>query len=324
MNKLNLLSILSIMICLILTSCQKENETLVLEEKTNIQNVDKDYFKSLQERYEQTDEASLTEIDIIFQNNVSDIKKFESQEDFEMAAMTVLMDAKLSNGEIKVHESLKNLDFEYASPELATFFNQDGKLIVGNIMYDIISDTEQIETDLLTKESIQTLIVDFEDSRTGKDDPIYEYKTVSFILESGEVLANADYEIGVPSLAQVPRNAGWGNISKFEVQCMQRVWRSWGCRKGRAETNVNRLWNGNLVFDADQWNTQDFCDNPSFIIEFKSEVFNPRKDGEGTGCWRSRANNLRKKNTGVTSTHSIYMYNILGEKIQDVMEFDMD
>jgi len=315
MNKLNLITILSLVTCLIFTSCQKDNiidEINQLNEKVNIQNVDKGYFKTIEEKYIQTDKSALVKSRATFHNIVSDVKKFESQEDFELAAMLVNMKAELSDGKIPVHESLKNLDFDYSTPDLASFFNYEGKLIVGNTLYEIISDTEQIETNLLTNEVSKALIVEFEEL-TAKDDPTYEVRSVSYKKRVWNdtfgwlwtTLSSAHYHIPVGGWAATPVVPGYGNVVKLRIEFMQRVWRSWGCRKGRAETNITHFWNaeGNYV-ELNNSNSQEFCTDG---YELKAEVFNPRENGEGEGCIEATADCRRDKNTGVTSKHYLFV-----------------
>jgi len=318
MNKLNLITVLSIITCLIFTSCQKDNELNEVSDKVSLQNVDKDYFKTIEEEYIATDKSALTKSYATFHNTVSDIKRFETSEDFELAAAIVNMKAELSNGKIPVHESLKNLDFDYATPDLASFFNHEGKLIVENTLYEIISKTEQNETNLLTNEVTTTSIVDFEES-TSKDDPTYEYKIVSWqkpstsssSIGSFETLTNyADYYINVGSWEEVPSLPNYSTVIKFEVECMQRVWKSWTVRLGRAETNITKLYYSENGFENADYshvgNTGDFCFEPFIFFRLKSEVFNPRDNGDGEGCDTSRATCKRKRNTGVTSRHYVY------------------
>jgi len=302
-------------IVFIMSSCEKDivqiDKITDIPMSKSVQIVDKNYFKSIEEEYLSTDKSALTKSYATFHNTLSDLKKFESQEDFELAAMLVNMKAELSNGEIPVHENLKNLDFDYSTPDLASFFNHEGKLIVENTLYHIINEREQTETNLLTNEVSKTSIVEFEES-TAKDDPTYEYKMVSykkpgssnpFNLSGYTYLSNADYHITVYGWDQTPVIPGYGNLVKFQVECMQRVWKSWGCRKGRAETNLTHFWytQSNHV-QANSSTAQEFCGD---LYELKAEVFNPREDGEGEGCRSSRADCRRDKNTGVTSKHYV-------------------
>ncbi len=300
----------------IMSSCEKDMvqiDNVIDHSKIEpVQHVDENYFKLVEEQYLSTDEAARKQTYATFHNRLSDVKKFESQEDFELAAKLVNMKAALSDGKILVHENLKNLNFDYSTPDLASFFNYEGKLIVGNILYEIVSDTEQIETNLLTKEVTKTLIVEFEES-VAKDDPTYESRTVSYKKRVWNDtfgwlwthLNSAHYHIPVGSWESTPVVAGYGNVVKFRIEFMQRVWRSWGCRKGRAETNITHVWNaqGNYV-QLSNSNSQEFCTNG---YEVKAEVFNPRENGSGEGCLEARADCRRDKNTGVTSNHYLYV-----------------
>jgi len=342
--KSTLLSLTAILVvAVLLVSCEQENlldnannpsSTIednlleVINDEISLQIVDMNYFNIVEKTYQQTEESSLTPIFPVFHNDLNRVEKFKSQEDFELAATLVKMNAELSDGQIPVHEKLKGIDFNFATPELATFFNHEGKLIVGNTLYEIISDTEQLETNLITRETIKSLIIDFEDSE-NKDDPIYDYKTISFeffnpATGSSGYLAEADYYIPITNLESRP----WvvvGSLKTIEVECMQRIWKHWGARKGRAETNIRRFWDDHdIEYEVDSWTEGTFCDNTNFLFKFKSEVYNPRDDGSGEGCTASQANCKRKKNTGVTSRHYVYKGNLLDDEAVEVMNFEMD
>jgi len=303
-------------IVFIMSSCEKDivqiDEITGITKSESGQNEDENYFKLIEEQYLSADKSTLAKSYATFHNTVSDIKKFKSQEDFELAAMLVNMKAELSDGKIPVHENLKNLDFDYSTPDLASFFNHEGKLIIGNTLYEITSDTEQIETNLLTNEVSKTLIVEFEES-TAKDDASYVSRTVSYKKHVWNDtfgwlwtnLSSAHYFIPVGSWDATPAVPGYGNVVKFRIEFMQRVWRSWGCRKGRAETNITHFWfSGGSSVQVNNSNSQEFCADD---YEVKAEVFNPRENGAGEGCMEARADCRRDKNTGVTSKHYLYV-----------------
>lgn len=263
-----------------MTSCSDEEP---IQEVTSHKEINIDYqtLADLEEQYLQEAEVYSEKISYhSFEDET--VVKFSSVESLEDAARLVHLQSVLNNKDISIHEKYRDLDMSMIPPSMLSFVNADGKLIVGDFLYDIQDELMLRKTDLVSNETItENIIID--DNPATKKAPEYHYRDVY------NSLGGVQY-YGV-------------SVSHFRVQLMQNSYRIFGARKGRARTSLYSITLDNgFTYIANKTIENLMCNAGLF---FWSKVQNPRDWDDGDGCPSAQATCKRKKNTGVSSYHTV-------------------